>query len=129
MALHVLLVVIALSELGIEGPDQFGILAPAEFACGDAVIDGVAVGDGADDDVVDELGIGVEVLVGGEFFLSGELLPLFGVTGDLYGEDQDLEIEVIGLVNGGHQRFFRSHHVVGTRLDVCEQSLDDLDAE
>ena len=61
----------------------------------------------------------------GEFFCFGVLLPLFGVAGDLDGECDDLEIEVVGLVYGGHQRFFRSHHVVGAGFEMGEQRLDD----
>lgn len=41
----------------------------------------------------------------------------------------DLEIEVVGLVDGRHQRFFRCHHVVGARFEVGEQCLDDLYTE
>ena len=60
---------------------------------------------------------------------SKELLTLLGVADDLHGERQHLEIEVVGLVYGRHERFFRGDHVVGSRLDVGEQRLDDLDAE
>ena len=54
---------------------------------------------------------------------------LFGVTRDLHGEDQYLEIEVIGLVDGRHQRFFRRHHVIRARFEMGEQRLDDLYTE
>ena len=58
-----------------------------------------------------------------------QLLTLFGVTRDLHGEDQYLEIEVIGLVDGRHQRFFRRHHVIRARFEMGEQRLDDLYTE
>ena len=60
---------------------------------------------------------------------TDELLTLFGVTRDLHGEDQYLEIEVIGLVDGRHQRFFRRHHVIRARFEMGEQRLDDLYTE
>ena len=129
LAEHVLLVVIAFDELGVERPDDFGVFAPTEFPCCDSVVYGVGVCDGPDDGVVDEFGVRVEVFECGQFLLFCDFLPLFGVTGDLDGEHQNLEIEIVGLVDGGHECFFRRHHVVGSGLDVCEERLDDLDAE
>jgi len=75
---------------------------------------------GADHGVVHELGVGVEVFECRQFLLFGQLLTLFGVTRDLHGEDQYLEIEVIGLVDGRHQRFFRRHHVIRARFEMGE---------
>ena len=129
LALHVVLVVVALGQLRVERADQFGIPRPAQFACGRVVVHRVAVRDDADDAVLDEFGVGIQVFECRQFLLFGQLLTLFGVTRDLHGEDQYLEIEVIGLVDGRHQRFFRRHHVIRARFEMGEQRLDDLYTE
>ena len=129
LAQHVILEIVAFRELCIERTDQLRMAAPAQLAGGDMVVHGIAVGDDADHLVVYELGIGVEVFVCRQFFLFGQFLPLFGVARQFHGEGQDLEIEVVGLVYGRHQRFFRCHHVVGARFEVGEQCLDDLYTE
>ena len=129
LALHVVLVVVALGQLRVERADQFGIAFPSQFAGRHVIVHRVAVGDGADHGVVHELGVGVEVFECRQFLLFGQLLTLFGVTRDLHGEDQYLEIEVIGLVDGRHQRFFRRHHVIRARFEMGEQRLDDLYTE
>ena len=129
VALHVLLVVVALGELRVERADQLGVLRPAQLARGYAVVDRIAVGNDADDGVVDEFRVRVEVFVCRQFLLLGQLLPLLRIACHRDGEDQQLEVEVVGLVDGGHQRLFRGHHVVGARLQVGEQGLDDLYAE
>ena len=64
-----------------------------------------------------------------QFFLLGQLLTLFGVTGDFHGQDQYLEVEVVGLVDGRHQRFLGRNHVVCTRFEVREQRFDDLNTK
>lgn len=69
------------------------------------VVHGVAVGDRADHGVVHEFRVGVQVLGRGQFLLFGQLLTLLGIPGELDGERDDLEIEVVGLVYGGHQVF------------------------
>ena len=93
------------------------------------VVHGVAVGNRADHGVVHEFRVGVQVLGRGQFLLFGQLLTLLGIPGELDGERDDLEIEVVGLVYGGHQVFFRGDHVVGAGLEVCEKRLHDLDSE
>ena len=90
------------------------------------VVHRVAVGDGADHGVVYEFGVGVEVLECRQFLLLGQFLSLFGIARDLHGKGQYLEIEVVGFVHGCHERLFRRDHVVGARLEVGEQRLDDL---
>ena len=129
LALHVFLVVVAFGELSVERADQFGIPCPAQFACGRVVVHRVAVRDDADDAVLDEFGVGIQVFECRQFLLLGQLLTLLRIARDLHGEGQNLEIEVVGLIYGCHQRLFRGHHVVGARLQVGEQGLDDLYAE
>lgn len=105
LAQHVVLEIVAFRELRVERTDQLRMSSPAQLAGGDAVVHGIAVGDDAGHPVVYELGIGVEVFVCRQFFLFGQFLPLLGITRQLHGEGQDLEIEVVGLVDGRHQRF------------------------
>ena len=128
-ALHVALVVVAFGELCVERADELGVEAPVELAGGRVVVHRVGVGDDADDRVVDELGVGVEVLVGRQLLLPGQLLTVLGIAGNLDRQGQHQVVEVVGLVHRRHQVLFRGHHVVGARFQMGEQRLDDLDAK
>ena len=128
-ARHVVLEIFAFAQLSVKRTDEVGMLRPTQFAGGEVVVDGIAVGDGADDRVVDELGVGVKILERRQLLGLGDLDALPGIPRQLDGKGQHQKIEIVSLVDGSHERLLGSDHVVGIGLEMGEQRLGDLDTE
>ena len=94
---HVFLVEIAFDQLVVERADQVGLLRPSQLAGCEAVVHRVAVGKHAQDRIVHEFGVRVEVLVGRQLLLAVQLDAALGVADDFGGQRQHLEIEVYAL--------------------------------
>ena len=115
---HVSLEIVRRRELVVKCADEFGIFAPAEFTGCHSVIHRVAVGDHTDHGVVDEAGVGVEVFVGRQLFLFGQLLTLLGIMRQFDRKGHHLEIKVIGLVDRIHHVLFRRDHIVRVGFEM-----------
>ena len=126
---HVSLEIVRRRELVVKCADEFGIFAPAEFAGCHSVIHRVAVGDHTDHGVVDEAGVGVEVFVGRQLFLFGQLLTLLGIMRQFDRKGHHLEIKVIGLVDRIHHVLFRRDHIVRVGFEMRIQGLYRLDSK
>ena len=50
---------------------------------------------------------------------------VYNIVRDVYKR----QVEVVGLVDGRHQRFLGRNHVVCTRFEVREQRFDDLNTK
>ena len=127
--MHVTTIVVRRQQPGIKQFDEFGITRPIEFVRREIVVDRLARRQQGDGLVLDEFGIGIQILVGRQFLPAGRFEPRLRMAADFNDQLHQLKIEIVGLVDRCEQCFLGGDHIGRIRFQVSEKGFDDLDSE